>query len=53
MDYIHFNPVKHGYTKTPAAWPHSTFHHAVINGLYPQSWSPTPQNLSTGEPNPD
>jgi putative transposase len=41
MDYIHFNPVKHGHAPTPAAWPHSTFHQAVTRGLYPQNWHPT------------
>lgn len=24
--YVHFNPVKHGWAKRPADWPHSTFH---------------------------
>ena len=25
VDYIHFNPVKHGYVESPDAWPHSTW----------------------------
>lgn len=25
VDYIHFNPVKHGYVKTPYEWPYSSF----------------------------
>lgn len=33
VDYIHFNPVKHGYAASPAAWPHSTFHaHVARDG---------------------
>ena len=39
MDYIHFNPVKHGVAASPANWPHSTFRRAVANGLYPPDWS--------------
>lgn len=38
MDYVHFNPVKHGHAATVAAWPHSTFHRCVAQGLYPQDW---------------
>lgn len=26
VDYIHFNPVKHGLVSTPDDWPHSTWH---------------------------
>jgi putative transposase len=25
LDYIHFNPVKHGLVEHPAEWPHSSF----------------------------
>jgi hypothetical protein len=25
MDYVHFNPVKHGYVSVVTHWPHSTF----------------------------
>jgi len=39
MDYIHFNPVKHGFVDTPADWPHSTFRKCVAMGLYPADWS--------------
>lgn len=27
VDYIHRNPVKHGYVTDPAQWPWSTYHH--------------------------
>jgi putative transposase len=37
-DYIHFNPVKHGYVRDPARWRWSTFHGFVTKGLYPQGW---------------
>jgi len=39
MDYIHFNPVKHGLAPHPAAWPYSTFLHCVSQGLYPADWN--------------
>lgn len=38
MDYLHFNPVKHGVVTRVADWPHSSFHRCVANGLYPADW---------------
>ena len=38
MDYIHFNPVKHGFVDHVADWPFSSFHRAVASGLYPRNW---------------
>lgn len=40
MDYIHFNPVKHGLVHGPGEWPFSTFRHCVAAGLYPANWLP-------------
>ena len=39
MDYIHFNPVKHGLVAEVADWPYSSFHRAVKMGLYPTTWT--------------
>jgi putative transposase len=39
MDYIHFNPVRHGYVRTPGEWPHSTFSKWVNRGVYPANWA--------------
>ncbi len=39
MDYIHFNPVKHGLVADAAAWPYSSFHRCVAQGLYPATWA--------------
>jgi len=25
VEYVHYNPVKHGYVTSPMAWPHSSF----------------------------
>ncbi len=32
MDYLHYNPVKHGYVKSVIEWPYSTFHRYVLQG---------------------
>ncbi|MBS62460.1 transposase [Salinisphaera sp.] len=46
LDYIHYNPVKHGYVDTPGAWPYSSFHRAVRQGRYPLDWGHTPPAVS-------
>ena len=38
MNYIHFNPVKHGLVTNLKDWPYSTFHRCVSDGLYSQDW---------------
>ncbi len=38
MDYVHYNPVKHGHVAFARDWPHSTFHRLVKVGLYPADW---------------
>jgi putative transposase len=38
MDYIHYNPVKHGFVSRAIDWPHSTFHACVLRGIYAQDW---------------
>lgn len=38
VEYIHYNPVKHGLAKCPGQWPHSTFHRYVRQGLYHDNW---------------
>ena len=40
VEYIHFNPVKHGLCAAPRDWPHSSFHDWVRRGLYEASWAP-------------
>ncbi|MHB8810893.1 MAG: REP-associated tyrosine transposase [Desulfobulbaceae bacterium] len=39
VDYIHYNPVKHGYVEAVADWPHSSFHRFVRRGIYPKGWA--------------
>jgi len=38
VDYIHYNPVKHGYCKSVKDWPHSSFHRYVDQGIYTKNW---------------
>ena len=38
VEYIHFNPVRHGFVAAPRDWPHSTFHDWVARGLYDETW---------------
>jgi len=38
VDYIHWNPVKHGLVQRPIDWPWSTFHRFVKAGVYPADW---------------
>src|SRR5579883_871060 len=35
VNYIHFNPVKHGLVRQVRDWPHSSFHRYVRVGLLP------------------
>jgi putative transposase len=38
LDYLHFNPVKHGLAKCPHAWPWSSFERQVRERLYASDW---------------
>jgi len=38
VDYVHFNPVKHGLVEGPGYWPFSSFRRAVERGVYPADW---------------
>lgn len=39
MNYIHYNPVKHGYADCPHGWPHSSFGHWVRRGVCRTDWA--------------
>src|SRR3989304_8292851 len=39
VDYIHFNPVKHGHAGRAADWPHSSIHRYIRTGLVPPDWA--------------
>ena len=38
VDYIHWNPVKHGWVQRVVDWPHSSFHRYLELGVYPVNW---------------
>jgi putative transposase len=38
VDYIHFNPVKHGWVLRAREWPYSSLHRYVRAGLLPPDW---------------
>ena len=38
LDYIHYNPVKHGLVSCPHLWPFSSFLRWARAGLYPEEW---------------
>jgi putative transposase len=39
VDYIHINPVKHGYVSQCLDWPYSSFHRYVREGLLQPDWA--------------
>ena len=41
LDYIHYNPVRHGLVNAPREWPYSSFHRFVKLGAYPLEWGRT------------
>jgi len=38
VDYVHFNPVKHGYINRVCDWPYSSFSRYVERGVLPSDW---------------
>lgn len=38
LDYIHYNPVRHGLVTRPEDWPHSSFQYWKVRGAYPNQW---------------
>jgi putative transposase len=39
VDYIHYNPVKHGHVTRVADWPFSSFQRYVERGIYDLDWA--------------
>lgn len=48
MDYLHYNPVKHGLVKRVNDWPYSSFHRYLEAGVYPPDWAITSTADETG-----
>ena len=49
VNYVHINPVKHGYIARAIDWPHSTIHRYVANGTLPKDWACEPDKGDFGE----
>ena len=45
IDYIHYNPVKHGYVQRPADWPYSSIHRFIARGDLPADWGGPVENI--------
>lgn len=51
VDYVHWNPMKHGLVSRVTDWPYSTFHRYVRQGLLPADWAGNVQlSASAAEP---
>ena len=48
MDYLHFNPVKHGLVARVRDWPFSSFHRLVREGFYDVEWGRSCTERDTG-----
>ena len=48
IDYIHYNPVKHGMVSRPADWPFSSIHRYIRQGILPMDWGIAPLLLDGG-----
>lgn len=49
VDYIHFNPVKHGVAQSVSDWPHSSFHRYVRDGILSADWGGGAVTASTSQ----
>jgi putative transposase len=38
VNYIHYNPVKHGHVALAADWPYSSIHRHIAANLLPRDW---------------
>jgi putative transposase len=45
VDYIHYNPVKHGYVSKPVEWPFSSLKRYVKQGVLPADWGDNGVNI--------
>ncbi|HPF37008.1 MAG TPA: transposase [Phycisphaerae bacterium] len=50
VDYIHFNPAKHGLASCPHAWAWSSFSNWVRSGVYPLDWCCACNNRTAATP---
>jgi putative transposase len=48
VNYIHYNPIKHGLVNNLYDWPHSSFHHYVLKGQIGKDWAGSELNAIEG-----
>lgn len=48
IDYIHWNPMKHGLVRQVKDWPYSTFHRYARRGVYSQDWCGADEHTDQG-----
>jgi putative transposase len=47
LDYVHYNPVKHGYAVRPMDYPRSSFAQWLERGVYSEDWGAVePERIS-------
>lgn len=49
IDYVHFNPVKHGYVADPKDWEWSSFRDFLGRGMYQENWGVSEQLRFDGD----
>jgi putative transposase len=48
VNYIHYNPVKHGYVQSPSCWPYSSIHRFIMNGILESNWGSCEVDIPNG-----
>ncbi len=49
IDYIHYNPVRHGFVRDPFSWRHSSLDVYYRNGYYTRDWGVSEQVWTDGD----
>jgi putative transposase len=49
LNYIHYNPVRHGLTMAPKDWPFSSFSRYVEKGFYDELWGASERIIFDGQ----
>ncbi|WED43281.1 REP-associated tyrosine transposase [Legionella cardiaca] len=48
INYIHYNPVKHGYVNNPSDWPYSSIHRFIKQAILPKKWAYNDKCIQSG-----
>ncbi|WP_026052654.1 REP-associated tyrosine transposase [Gayadomonas joobiniege] len=46
INYIHFNPVKHGYVERAVDWPYSSIHKYIRDGVISKNWGTSDKSFA-------